>query len=391
MTVFVSHSSTDTDAVQVLVRSLHTAGRTVWLDNESLVGGEAWWSAILTQIRECDVFVFALSMNSLDSDPCMAEFDYAKALGRPILPVEVGDVPPEERRNYEVYSEQLVDYRAPTADHAIALVRALTEREGDKRALPDPLPPEPPIPYLYLLRLGSVVRGRADISRTDQQLILAQLRAALREERSEQVRTSVRSLLRALRERPDATHAVVTEIDEVLGDRPAPAAAPPAQPVPERVPSPEPVPAPAPAATPTPTPTPTPQPIPTPQPTPTPPSKAPAGWYRDAKDPSLDRYWDGARWTDHTHPRAGTEQKKTGPSSTGRPSQLWSTLAFVLGGLSVIPYVDFFLVGFAALAFGIVAVVRKEPRGVAALIVSIVGPLVGFVLTLLIANGTSSG
>lgn len=380
MTVFVSHSSIDTDPVKVLVRSLQTAGRTVWLDNESLVGGEAWWSAILKQIRECDVFVFALSMNSLDSDPCMAEFEYAKALGRPILPVEVGEVPPEERRNYEVYSEQLVDYRAPTADHAIALIRALTEREAEKRPIPDPLPPEPPIPYLYLLRLGSVVRGRADISRTDQQLILAQLRAALREERSEPVRTSVRSLLRALRERPDATHAVVTEIDEVLGDRPAPAAAPPAAAVPDPVPVAQPVPilepTPAPEATPT--------------------SKAPAGWYRDAKDPSADRYWDGDRWTEHTHPRAAAEQKaaeqKTSEGPTiGRRSQVWSTLAFVLGGLSVIPYVVFFLVGIAALAFGIVAVVRKEARGVAALIVAIVGPLVGFILTLVIAGATNSG
>lgn len=389
MTVFVSHSSTDTDAVQVLVRSLQTAGRTVWLDNESLVGGEAWWSAILTQIRECDVFVFALSMNSLDSDPCMAEFEYAKALGRPILPVEVGDVPPEERRNYEVYSEQLVDYRAPTADHAIALVRALTERERDKQPLPDPLPPEPPIPYLYLLRLGSVVRGRADISRTDQQLILAQLRAALREERSEQVRTSVRSLLRALRERPDATHAVVTEIDEVLAGRPVPAEPRQAEAASETIPRPEPLPVPAPESTPIVTPQPPPPSTPTP--TRTPESKAPAGWYQDGKNPSIDRYWDGARWTEHAHPRAAAEQKRTDASSPGRPSQLWSTLAFVLGGLSVIPYVDFFLVGFAALAFGIVAVVRKERRGVAALIVSIVGPLVGFILTLVIVGATSSG
>jgi hypothetical protein len=199
MTLFLSHSSLDGDAVRTLVRALEASGRDVWLDQD-LVGGEAWWNAILAQIRACDVFVFAVSEHSLDSHPCTAEFDYARVLGLPILPVEIGHIPPEERRNYAIYSEQMVDYREPTAESAIALMRALSEREASRRPLPDPLPPEPSVPYEYLLKLGSAVRGRADLSRVDQQMILAQLRVALREERSESVRTSIRSLLRSLRE-----------------------------------------------------------------------------------------------------------------------------------------------------------------------------------------------
>ena len=34
----------------------------------------------------------------------------------------------------------------------------------------------------------------------------------------------------------------------------------------------------------------------------TPRQAPPAAWYRDRSDPSLLRYWDGARWTEHTHP-----------------------------------------------------------------------------------------
>jgi uncharacterized protein DUF2510 len=30
---------------------------------------------------------------------------------------------------------------------------------------------------------------------------------------------------------------------------------------------------------------------------------APAGWYPDAHDPALQRYWSGSRWTDHTADR----------------------------------------------------------------------------------------
>ena len=37
------------------------------------------------------------------------------------------------------------------------------------------------------------------------------------------------------------------------------------------------------------------------QPTPPPPPQGlPAGWYPDAQDPDLERWWDGTEWTEHT-------------------------------------------------------------------------------------------
>lgn len=32
-------------------------------------------------------------------------------------------------------------------------------------------------------------------------------------------------------------------------------------------------------------------------------TQAPANWYPDPVDPTLFRYWDGSRWTEHTSPR----------------------------------------------------------------------------------------
>ena len=65
MTLFVSYSSKDEAPVRELVSDLERARQSVWLDQE-LRGGDPWWQDILKQIRECRVFVFALSKRSAD-------------------------------------------------------------------------------------------------------------------------------------------------------------------------------------------------------------------------------------------------------------------------------------------------------------------------------------
>ena len=52
VTVFVSYSSRDKDAVKSLTQDLQDADEQVWMD-QRLAGGEAWWRAILEQIRGC--------------------------------------------------------------------------------------------------------------------------------------------------------------------------------------------------------------------------------------------------------------------------------------------------------------------------------------------------
>jgi TIR domain len=214
--IFLCHSETDDTAVRSVVADLEAFGRKVWLDENDLISGESWWPEVLKQIRNCDVFVFAVSANSLASDLCNAEFDYARALDRPILPVEIGDVREAERRNHEVFLGQYVDHRYPNNATAIALIRALSEREGTNRPLPDPLPPEPTTPYGYLLELSGVIRGRAGVSPTDQASIFRQLSEALRRERGASARASVISLLKSLRARDDLTERTAKDIDSIL-------------------------------------------------------------------------------------------------------------------------------------------------------------------------------
>lgn len=445
MSLFISYSSSDAAAVGALERNLESFGKSVWRDDE-ILGGEVWWAAILEQIRGCDVFVFALSPNSLESDPCQYEYEYARALGLPILPVEIGDVPPAERRNHAIYREQLIDYRDPTAETAIQLVRAISELEGTRRPLPDPLPEAPPIPYEYLLRLGAVIRAKEPIPYAEQRDLIRQFREALDRERNESVRESAFSLLRALGDRPETSRSVTAEIDELIAKAgPAPATsddpvAPPSAPViiptpteppvrrephptspptkataggPARKPAP---PAPAAASStsreastagtnakphaPT-----------SPHPTSPPPSgshRTPSGWYADPRGPAgQKRYWDGAHWTEHTHadsptappPGAPTSPRAAPPRSPSAPppsaptpatpkkksdSNVWSVLGIVFGAITLIPIIGW-VTWVAALAFAIVAGARRERLWVVSLIVAILGCIIGFVILMVFA------
>src|ERR1700682_4348992 len=148
MAVFISYSSRERELLERLTKALRQAHEEVWLDEE-LGGGEAWWGEILEQIRACDVFIVALSKNSLESKPCQAELQYADALGKPIVPVQVG--PLDSMRVNPLAALQTIDYRDPTIQTSIELISTVHARRGKVWALPGPLPGGPPMPFAYLL------------------------------------------------------------------------------------------------------------------------------------------------------------------------------------------------------------------------------------------------
>ena len=171
MTVSVELSR-DRDAVELVVQDLQDADEQVWMD-QRLAGGEAWWRAILGQIRGCDVFIFALSQNSIESKPCEAELRYAQALGLPVLPVQVGSV--DSRQINPLATVQAVGYRHPTPSIAMRLSAALHRERAHRQPLPEPLPEEPQVPFEYLIRLYTIIAGPDQLSPRDQAALVAQL------------------------------------------------------------------------------------------------------------------------------------------------------------------------------------------------------------------------
>ncbi|WP_409437488.1 sensor domain-containing protein [Mycobacterium sp. SMC-14] len=211
--LFVSYASQDRALVDPLVSVLRSADQQVWLDEE-LGGGEAWWQTILDRIRCCSVFVVALSNNSLRSKPCQAELAYARALQRPVLPVQIGPV--DSVRVTPLAATQIIDYRIRDGAAHARLVAALQSLSRRAVPLPAQLPEEPMVPFAYLMRLSSELSG-SELSYHKQGELVLELRSRLDEDcHDPTVRNDIVQLLCRLRDRPDVTVRTRADVDAVL-------------------------------------------------------------------------------------------------------------------------------------------------------------------------------
>ena len=214
--LFLSFSRMDAAQVEELIRDLEHAHLSVWR-GDALRGGDRRWQGILEHIRQSDLLIFALSDNSLRSKPCLSELSYARALGVPVLPVQVGSV--EELRTTPFPDVQVIDYRQRTVPHGVRLIAAVQGSAARRRPQPDRLPDPPPVPFEYLLLLGSAISA-AQLTPGEQADLIRQVREGLETEEDESAREDARDLLTALRRRSDMTFTNAQDVDRLLADLP---------------------------------------------------------------------------------------------------------------------------------------------------------------------------
>lgn len=115
--IFISHSSANNPQALAITRWLGQQGwNDVFLDIDAkrgLVAGERWQNALKSAAARCEVVVFLLSPDWVNSRWCLAEFLLAKQMNKRILGVlveetQIADLPVEMTAEY-----QLVDLAAP--------------------------------------------------------------------------------------------------------------------------------------------------------------------------------------------------------------------------------------------------------------------------------------
>ena len=247
MRIFITYAREDGTTVAQLGADLQRSQRQVWIDRD-LTGGQAWWEEILKQIRGCDLYVFALSPNSLRSRPCLRELEYAQALGRPLLPIKVGETSIQQAPRV-IADAQVVDYVGRTPDGVLALRDAL-DAAPSPPALPEPLPEPPAVPISYFGHYREQI-GADSLPFTEQQSLLLELKNHLG---NEDDRDDAVDLLGALRGRHDLAQSVATEIDAILASVLAQEPTLLSTTTSDEPSTPPPTPAPTPPATPPPTP-----------------------------------------------------------------------------------------------------------------------------------------
>ena len=241
--LFVSYSRNDQTQVADLFEDLSGFDHSPWMDEE-LTGGQDWWSEVLRQIRECDLFIFAVSHDSVTSDACLREYEYASALGKPVLPVTVRLGASDALLPAALGNIQRVDYSSP--DRA-SLTRLIKSVDGmpEPSALPENLPPEPVIPATYLYDLNKEIGSQEHMDVAKQEEIVEQLRHQAQQGDSPE---AVRHMIERMRRRDDLLVRVSSALDGIESTLPAQTAGQPAHQESEPVQRQEPVSTPPPPA-----------------------------------------------------------------------------------------------------------------------------------------------
>jgi hypothetical protein len=209
--VFVSYSRENSDSITQLIYDLQAMGVDAWHD-QTLTGGQPWWDNILLNIRQCDVFIFALSPASRDSEACKAELGYVKKLGKTILPVLVADGINTNLLPLPLKEIQVTDYRRRDKEGALALVKSINAAPPAP-PLPDPPPSPPEVPKSYLNNLQERVDSDDPMTAHDQMALVHDLEMGIQEGRSP---AEIADLLMKLKRRSDLLARVATSIDGLL-------------------------------------------------------------------------------------------------------------------------------------------------------------------------------
>jgi len=161
--IFVSYSRADHDRCVELVRRLRRiyGADNVWFDDE-IHGGDDWWTLILERVAWCDVFIYLLSRESLESDYCKAELAEAERLNKTILPVLIRTKtnPPANIRKYQ-WIDAANGISVDVMTEIPASIARLQVNEPDRTPPPRRLEPTPPptVPE----RDKNPTRGRASV------------------------------------------------------------------------------------------------------------------------------------------------------------------------------------------------------------------------------------
>ena len=87
--IFISYSSKDREKAEQLTELLSSAGLSVWIDRQGIVGAEKWATEIVEGIKGCSTFILLISPRSVESENVLRELSLASEKRKRVLPVDL--------------------------------------------------------------------------------------------------------------------------------------------------------------------------------------------------------------------------------------------------------------------------------------------------------------
>lgn len=87
--IFISYSSKDREKAEMLTEMLSSAGLSVWIDQQGIIGAEKWATEIVDGINSCSTFLVLLSQSSVTSENVLRELSLASEKRKRVLPVNL--------------------------------------------------------------------------------------------------------------------------------------------------------------------------------------------------------------------------------------------------------------------------------------------------------------
>ena len=132
--VFVSYSHDDDDLVHREIDWLQSQGFNVWYD-EGISGASRWRDELAERIQKCHLFLFYASPQSVASQVCREELEYALEKERPILSVHLAPTSFPEGLKLAIANRQaLIRHELDDGDYTRKLASVVASR------LDQPLP-----------------------------------------------------------------------------------------------------------------------------------------------------------------------------------------------------------------------------------------------------------
>ena len=144
--LFISYSRLDRSKIDQLADRLGHANYDCWIDQEDMRSGDLWRDQIVKAIKNCDLFILALSPNSVQSRDVRKELDLAEDNKKRVLPVIIQPVEIPSVMAYQLAGIQYIDL---TTDFETGIQSLLND-------LSVPVSPTPTLPPQNIPRSGAL-------------------------------------------------------------------------------------------------------------------------------------------------------------------------------------------------------------------------------------------